>query len=88
MSFAAAYKQRIKAEKNVIFDSYLPIQAILAAQQQGITEYTTLSAIQQCHYVKGLPVNELTTLITIAEQLDADAKQLKTDILANKQQAL
>lgn len=88
MPFAAAYKQRIKAEKNVIFDSYLPIQAIVAAKEQGITEYTTLSAIQQCHYVKGLPVNELTTLVTIAEQLGVDAKQFKTDILANKQPTL
>ena len=86
--FGQAYIQRIKTEKELILDSYLPIQAILAAQQQGITEYTILSALQQSHYQKGLPVNELATLVTLASQLGANENKFKNDIAENKQQAL
>lgn len=88
MRFGDAYKQRIQTDNNLTLDSYLPTQAIVAAKKQGIAEYAMLSAIQHAHYVNGLPVNELATLVTIATELGADKNRFKTDMAANKTHAL
>lgn len=67
--FGENYFEGLLRDSSAVFDSAVPITAILAAQALGVNELAMLKAIQHAHYAEGQKVSEQDTLSAIAAQL-------------------
>lgn len=72
--FGTVYKARIQSNESLVFDSYIAIQAIFVAQENGIAPLRMLKAIQSAHFQQGKQIQSMQTLqeIAVAEGLDAN----------------
>ncbi|MBR7777169.1 DsbA family protein [Undibacterium rugosum] len=76
--FGENYFEGLLRDSSAVFDSAVPITAILAAPALGVDALNMLKAIQHAHYAEGQKVSELGTLSAIAAQLGAEQAAFHT----------
>ena len=80
--FGDAYLNRLQGAQPLIFDSFITTQAIIAAAQLGIADFTMLKAIQAAHYAEGMDVAATATLAQLAASFGASADDWQSAMTA------
>jgi putative protein-disulfide isomerase len=76
--FGAAYFDELLRDPGAIFDSEVPIAAVLAADQQSARGLDLLARIQVAHYVHGQRIASPVVLIRLAEEIGLDRTAFAT----------
>ena len=71
--FGQAYFDGLLMDETAVLNSEPPIKAILAIEQLGFSGLEALSRIQNAHFVQGLQVSRIDTLVTIAHEMGLNA---------------
>jgi putative protein-disulfide isomerase len=73
--FGDAYQEKVTRSAPLILDSFLPIRAILVAEEMGLNPLNMLKAIQAAHYQDGRAVNQRDTLDELAQEMGLESEQ-------------